>query len=482
MSTRLIIRNVEVQGRKGQHVLIEDGRIVDAGPQLRGGADEIDGRGGALIPGLADHHIHLFALAAQADSIALEGARNAAGLAARIGAAIARRPAGAWVRATGYHERMAGELDRQALDRLAPNHRLRVQHQTGSLWILNSLALQALNLGSAPAGLERDAAGAPTGRLWREDAWLRDQLGAAMPPLAPIGRALAGFGVTAVTDASVSTDSAGAAHLGDAVRAGDLPLRLTLMSGGPLQAPADGAFAVGPVKILLDDHALPPLEQMVETIGRARAWRRPVAVHCVTAGELAVTLAAFDAAGARPGDRIEHGGVISASAIGEIRRLGLTVVTQPAFVEERGDRYLADVEKDELGDLYRCASLMAAGVPVAGSSDAPYATADPWVGIAAAVARRTRDGRPLGRGERLSPAQALCLYLADPARPAGPLRQVAIGAPADLCLLDAPLHEVLATPSVEHVCATIMAGRVVWPGPVPAKGLGAPAPAAMTSG
>ncbi len=175
------------------------------------------------------------------------------------------------------------------------------------------------------------------------------QLGAAMPPLAPIGRALAGFGVTAVTDASVSTDSAGAAHLGDAVRAGDLPLRLTLMSGGPLQAPADGAFAVGPVKILLDDHALPPLEQMVETIGRARAWRRPVAVHCVTAGELAVTLAAFDAAGARPGDRIEHGGVISASAIGEIRRLGLTVVTQPAFVEERGDRYLADVEKDELG-------------------------------------------------------------------------------------------------------------------------------------
>ena len=479
MSASLLIRNVEVEGRTGLDVLIEHGRIARIGRRLTGGSERIDGAGGALSPGLVDHHIHLFALAAQADSVVLDGVGGVGDFARQIAAAAASRPQGTWVRATGYHERMAGDLDRRALDRIAPRHPLRVQHQTGSLWILNSLALQALTIDVGPAGLERDLAGAPTGRLWRGDSWLREQIGATAPAFAVIGRTLAAFGITAVTDASVSTDAAAAATLANAVRSGALAARLTLMSGGSLDAPADNTFAVGPVKILLDDHALPRLDEMIETIRLARAQGRPVAVHCVTAGELAVTLAAFDAAGARLGDRVEHGGVIPAAAIGEIRRLGLTVVTQPAFVHERGDRYLDEVEPGEQGDLYRCASLKAAGVAVAGSSDAPYASPDPWAGIAAAVARRSRSGRPVAPGERIEPADALTLYLGAPALPGGPPRRVAPGAPADLCLLDAPLRDVLATPSAERVRTTILGGRVVWDA---GMGLGAPSAPAMTSG
>src|SRR6185312_8748065 len=140
-------------------------------------------------------------------------------------------------------------------------------------------------------------------------------------------------------------------------------------------------------------------------IAGARRQRRTVAVHCVTAGELALTLAAFEAAGVRPGDRIEHGGVIPAAAIGQLRALGLTVVTQSAFVAERGDRYLAEVDAAEQPDLYRCASLRSAGVPVAGSSDAPYAAPDPWAGMAAAVSRRTLGGAVLNAGERIGAAE-----------------------------------------------------------------------------
>jgi predicted amidohydrolase YtcJ len=177
-----------------------------------------------------------------------------------------------------------------------------------------------------------------------------------------------------------------------------------LMSGGALAAPADGAFAVGPVKVLLDDHALPDFDDFTARIAQARRWGRGVAVHCVTAGELALSLAAFEAAAARPGDRIEHGGVIPAAAIAQLRALGLTVVTQPAFVRERGERYLAEVAPAEHPDLYRCATLLAAGVPVAGSSDAPYASPDPWAGIAAAADRRTSGGATLGVAERVSAA------------------------------------------------------------------------------
>jgi predicted amidohydrolase YtcJ len=452
---------VEVAGRAGLDVRLEAGRIAEVGEGLGGRGEDLDGRGGALIPGLVDHHIHLLATVAQAQSLRLEGARDAAGFERLVRQTLAARPPGAWLRATGYHERIAGDLDRDVLDRLAPAHPVRVQHQTGSLWILNSRAIAALAEEAAPPEAERDAAGRLTGRIWRGDAWLRARLPAEPPDLAPLGRRLAACGITGLTDASVTTDARAGDILGQARRAGALPQRLTLMSAGPLDQPADGAFDVGAVKVLLDDAWLLDLDEFVRRIEAARRQGRPVAVHCVTAGEFALTLAAFEMAGATAGDRIEHGGVIPAEAIPALKRLELTVVTQPAFVFERGDRYLAEVDPADLGDLYRCASLLAAGVPVAGSSDAPYASPDPWAGIAAAVARRTREGRPIGIGERVDPATALGLYLGAREAAGGPRRRIAQGAPADLCLLRAPLAEALAEPSAEHVRATLVGGRIV---------------------
>ncbi len=461
MSGALLIRNVEIEGRTSLDVRIEAGRIAEIGPRLHGRGAELDGKGGALLPGLADHHIHILALAARQDSVDLSGVTLADDMASRIAAAATARPEGAWIRAIGYHERMAGDLARRELDLLAPRHKLRLQHQTGSLWMLNSAALDSLgsDLGTC---VERDGQGRPTGRIWRGDAWLRQRIGAQVPPLAPVGRQLAAFGVTALTDASVSTDAAAADILADAVRSGALPQRLTLMSGGPLSAPADGAFAVGPLKILLDDHDLLDLDLFAERIALARRLGRSVAVHCVTVGELALTLAAFDMAGVRPGDRIEHGGLIPPVSIGQIRDLGLVVVTQPAFVLERGDRYLAEVAVGEHEDLYRCGSLLAAGVPVAASSDAPYASPDPWRGVQTAIERRSLSGRSLGVQEGVSAEAALGLYLDEPAAPGRVRRNVTLGAAADLCLLEAPRAPALAEPGAVQVAATIIGGRVVY--------------------
>lgn len=449
----LVIRNVEIEGRPGLDVRLRDGRVAEIGDGLRA-ADEIDGQGGALIPGLCDHHIHLLGLAARSASVTLDGVVDAGTFAARIADAAAAHPPGAWIRVLGYHEAMAGDLTGAVLDRLAPRHRVRVQHQTGALWVLNRLALESLGESGDPPGLERDS-----GRLWRGDAWLRGRIGAEPPPLAPIGARLAAYGVTALTDASVTTDASAAAILAAAHRAGGLPQRLMLMSGAPLAAPADGAFAVGPLKVLLDDHSLPDFDDFTGRIAAARDQGRAVAVHCVTAAELALSLAVFQAAGARVGDRIEHGGVIPADAIAVLRRPGLAVVTQPAFVHERGDRYAAEVDRADRSDLYRCRSLLDAGVPVAASSDAPYASPDPWAGISAAVHRTSKGGLVLGADERLDAARALSLYLDDPAAPGRARRRVAVGADADLCLLDAPLREVLAAPDAGRVRATLVAGR-----------------------
>jgi predicted amidohydrolase YtcJ len=234
------------------------------------------------------------------------------------------------------------------------------------------------------------------------------------------------------------------------------------MSGGFLAQCPDAAFRVGPLKIMLDEYDLPPLDEIVRRIGMARVWGRAVAVHCVTAAELALTLAAFETAGAKPGDRIEHGGAIPADAIAVIAGLGLTVVTQPGFVFERGDRYLADIDPAEHGDLYRCASLLAAGVPVASSSDAPYSAPDPWAAMRAAVRRQTREGLSLGSEERVDASVALQLHFGEFDAPGGRPRKVLPGEPADLCLLKTPLRDALSALSNDLVAATIIEGGLAY--------------------
>lgn len=457
----VILRHVRLNAKEPVDIRIVEGRIAAIGPALDGDT-LLDAQGAFAIPGLIDHHIHLLATAAQMESVALDGARDAKALAMLLSEAAQGRPEGVWIRATGYHERCAGPLDRHALDALCPRHPVRIQHQTGGLWIFNSMGLAALAPDTWPDAMERDAKGAPNGRLFRADGWLRAHLPPTPPDLAPLGARLARHGVTGVTDASVTNDCTSAALLSDAVRTRTLPARLMVMSGGALEAPAHSGFALGPVKILLDDDRLPPLDDVIARIADARRWGRSVAAHCVTAGELALMLAAFETAGSRPGDRIEHGSVIAAEAIPVIKALGLTVVTQSGFVDTRGDRYRALVDPAEQPDLYRCASLLAAGIPVAGSSDAPYGDVDPWRAMRAAVERRTADGYPLARNESVAATRALDLYLGAMDDPGGPPRTIAAGAPADLCLLRADIETTVCDRQRHPVVATVLGGTLTY--------------------
>ena len=181
-------------------------------------------------------------------------------------------------------------------------------------------------------------------------------------------------------------------------------------------------------------------------------------MHCVTQAALALAIAVWDAAGAGPGDRIEHGAVITSEFAAKLAALHLTVVTQPGFVFERGDDYLDEVDPQDRPFLYPCRSLLDRGVLVAGSTDSPYTDGDPWAAIAAATSRSTAGGRQLVPSEAIAPDRALALFLGELAAPGGSARRVAIGAVADLCLLDGPLVDVLAAPSADRVAATFRAG------------------------
>ena len=149
-----------------------------------------------------------------------------------------------------------------------------------------------------------------------------------------------------------------------------------------------------------------------------------------------------------------------------VAALGLTVVTQPGFVAERGDDYLADVDAEDRPYLWRCGLVdrrrhaRRAPAPTRRS-----ATPDPWRGSG----RRHRSAH--GQRARCSAPASGCpgrrrssRFLAPLAEPGGAARRVAAGAAADLCLLGVALDDALAAPSRRHVLATVAGGRLTYRG------------------
>jgi predicted amidohydrolase YtcJ len=212
-------------------------------------------------------------------------------------------------------------------------------------------------------------------------------------------------------------------------------------------------------KILHDDRL--DLDDLTKWIAQQHNTGRPVAVHCVTAAQLVVTIAALRAAGGHPHDRIEHAAMVPDDNLADLAELGVTVVTQPGFVAERGDQYLAEVPAGEHDQLWRLASLRNARIPVALSTDMPFGHGDPWTAMRAAVYRTTLRGAVLNGSECVSAREALTMFLGRPDQP-GRVRTVETGQPGDLCVLSEPPATALAELDAGMVAATIIGGELVY--------------------
>lgn len=451
----MLIRDASLWLGPRADVRIQDGRIAAIGmlvPAL--GERVVEAGGGALLPGLHDHHVHLAATAVAMRSTPCgpPHIRTRAELSDAL-----RVPGKGWLRGIGYHESVAGMLDRKQLDAWQPDRPVRIQHRSGRMWFLNSCALEVLQAqAELPAGLD-----IASGHLFDEDNWLRTALASRPPQLDEVSSRLARFGVTGVTEISPSNGEAEAEWLDEEFSAGRL-LQHCVIAGRPELSNIRLApgLALGAVKIHLHEHALCDFDAMVATIREAHWSGRPVAVHCTTEVELVFALSAIEAAEPLPGDRIEHAGIASDELIAQVAQLGLHVVSQPHFIAERGDHYLDGVEARQRDWLYRLDGFARAGVTLATGSDAPYGTLDPWAAMRSACSRRTASGRIVGASEALAPERAIALYLADPLDLTRQ-RGVEVGANADLCLLDRPWDEGRKLLDAAMVRATLIGGRLV---------------------
>ncbi len=389
----------------------------------------LDADGAAVLPGLHDHHLHLRAMAAALDSLPVgpPQVRTKTQLAQALATAVPG-PDG-WIRAVGYHASVAGELDREQLDTLVADTPLRIQHRSGAMWILNSAGLARVGL-----------ADHPDGRLHSADEW-SDALPRRETAVADITHRLIEYGVTGVTDATPDLTAEDVVTLSVAHRRGEIPQRLHFLAPGK--------------RILHDDRL--DVDELTAWVADHHDDDIPVALHCVTHAQLVVAVAALRSAGGHPRDRIEHAAVVPDDMVADLVDLEVTVVTQPNFVAERGEHYLRDVPADEHPWLWRVASLLRAGIPMAASTDAPFGGMDPWAAMRAAVDRTTAGGEVLGPDERISAHEALRLFLGHPDRPSVP-RTVEVGQLGDLIVLTPTAAvETLAS---DMVAAAIVGGRV----------------------
>ncbi len=463
----MLIRNAEIDFHRRVDVRIADGHVTQIESSLSSLPDEeiVDAMGGALLPGLNDHHVHLYAFAAAQASVQCgpPQVRDAIGLRERLRHAALSLDDAAWLRGIGYHESVAGEIDRDWLDAAVPDRPVRVQHRSGRLWILNSRALEVIGaMTDSSAPLER-IAGRATGRLYDNDTWLRSRTSATRPALHQVSRLFASYGITGLTDTSHQNGPAEFSAFSQAQTRGELLQDVRVMGDARLDAARDlDGITRGEHKFHLHDHELPEFDTLCGDIRRSHQAGRAAAFHCVTRTDLVFALAALRETGSIRGDRIEHAAIVPPELMEEIKALGLTIVTQPHFIAERGDAYLRDVAGEDQPWLYRLRGFIDADVPLAAGSDVPYGDANPWKSMHAAVTRRSESGATMAAGESLTPEQALALFLSPLNASGAAVRRISVGERANLCLLAMPWNTARADLSQVRVRRTWKGNACLW--------------------
>lgn len=468
----MLIKNALLEGAN-KDVRCSGAFISDVADELeiRDGEQVIQANGGELLPGLHDQHMHFFATAALHRSVDCATTSTPSATGQQTGPAdnakflrhmFANDSGEGWLRGVNYHESIAGDLDRWQLDALVSDRPARIQHRSGKLWILNSMAVEELDLVAHKdlPGIELAENGMPTGRLFRLDAWLRQQLGQQDPlDVSVLSRQMASFGITGFTDTSATNTAATLAQFQQMHKRGEILQNAYLMG--------DDSLEYGHLKILLDEDNLPPLNELEARIRFAREKKRGIAFHCVTHIELLFAIAALNScADLDPqiqfADRIEHGAMIFDDVLPMLRALNLSVITQPGFFYERGSQYQQNLTEHELAHLYRYQTLLDAGIKVGLSSDAPYGPLNPWQVMQSAVARATAVGTVIGERERVTPEQALAGYLSSANSPGGGVRKIAVAEPADMCLLARPFTDVKEDLAAALVSHTVVAGELIY--------------------
>jgi predicted amidohydrolase YtcJ len=468
----------------------------------------VDLEGHTVLPGLIDAHAHLHNLGLFLRRLNLLGTRSFEEVVQRTREKVSRTPAGEWIHGRGWDQNdwAATEFpDRAALDALSSEHPILLGRVDGHAVLANHIALRAAGIDATtpnPSGGEiiRDSSGRATGVLIDNATALvesavpkpsqqekRDSIRLA------VDHCLA-LGLTGVHDAGIDYDDWDVYR--QMVDDGELGLRVYAMLGDDEWAVDDwfrrepelargDRFTLRTMKVYMDgalgsrgaallesysdrkEHRglLVTSEENVEAITRrAVEGGFQMAVHAIGDRGNRIALDVYQRAleDAPPGDyrlRVEHVQILSPDDQDRFASLGVIPSMQPTHCTSDmpwvPDRLGA--ERSRGGYVWR--SLLRSGVKhLALGSDFPVESANPFLGIYAAVTRQRLDGTPedgWNPQEALTRQEALGGFTLDAAYAAfqeADLGSLTAGKFADFIVLD---RDPLAVPAAE-IPATVV--------------------------
>jgi predicted amidohydrolase YtcJ len=503
---------------------VSGGRILAAGgdAEMRAlagpGARVIELRGRSLLPGFVDSHCHLASLGMAQASIDCKagGMQSIRALQEAVRARAASQPPGTWIRGRGYDQSRLAEKrhpNRLDWDVVAPEHPVIFTRTCGHIASVNGRALALAGITDAtpdPAGGRYDRDGGKNLGVAYETAQTPLQV-AALPSRDDFRTALLRADEAYIKAGGTSVHDAGGL-VGPAFvpaqelhAAGRLRIRIYafatvnsrqhplmgLLGTGVHTGLGDARLQLGAFKVMTDGSSSGPTaatrdpytsnchdcgilywsqEDLDDLIGQAHRQGFQCTVHAVGDRAIEQTLNAMDRAqrefpreGLR--HRIEHCGICPPDLRARVKAQRILPIMQPAFFWEFGDGYIANYGQPRADTMFPAKSLLAAGVPVVGSSDAPVTHYAPLFGIEQALTRATSDGQVCGPDERVDLTTAIRMHTINGAfasfeeRIKGSLEP---GKLADLVVLGDDIARV-PVKDLRHlpVAMTVVEGRVV---------------------
>ena len=503
-------------------LVVRAGRIAFAGSRadvnLAPGEETIDLGGRAVLPGLVDAHGHLMHLARGRLSFDARGLGSEEEVARRVGERAAGRARGEWIGGRNWDQNLWPGRQfptRASLDRAAHDHPVSLIRIDGHATWANSAALAAAAIDrrtpDPPGGIiARDAHGEPTGLLIdtaqrlvqrAEPRPSDDQFDQAVREC--IGDCLAA-GLTGVHEMGAELYALDSYRR--LIARGDFPFRnYVAVAGrsastwdhyrqrGPERV-GDGRLAIGALKLLADGAlgsrgaalhdaycddpgntglVLVPGEEIERVTLEAGALGFQVCVHAIGDRANTIVLDAFERAlrrAPRPDHRlrVEHAQILAERDIPRFSRLGVLPSMQATHCTSdmpwAGER----LGPERLRGAYAWRSLLATGVVIAGGSDFPVESPNPFHGIHAAVTRRPRTGgdpswQPEQRMTRSEAVRSFTTWNAFASRQEAELGSLEPGKHADLVVLS---HDVFTCPD-DHIAdirpvLTLVGGEVVF--------------------
>ncbi len=510
-----------------------DGRIQAVGSNdavlnlANSGCRKVNLEGRTLIPGFFDCHMHIQWLGNNLGHVDLSSppVKNKEDILELLKQRLVAESDSACLQGNRYDQNKlpgALHLTRLDLDKVASHIPVRVDHTSGHASVVNTRALELLEITSQtenPPGGEigRDASGFPNGLLLETASWTNlDKIIPATTTeetIGALGRAnsyLLERGITSASDANTFPDELDS--YARAVHRNVLQIRTNLMinwaavleqageNGIPTQQdlqPAGSAsnwhrLHVGQAKIFSDGaittrtcwnrenfegmpdnfgipmHAPEALRGLILSAHNA-GWQ--LATHAIGDRAIDEVLTCYAEAQRqntrhRPGHRIEHCMLLDDELISRMRRQNVWSIGQPEFISKLGDAYVMALGEKRADRLSPYRTLDIRGVAQAFSSDCPVVPGSPMDGIYASMMRSTPTGRVLNGAERIDVETALYAYTAAPAYATKTERDrgsIEIGKLADFTILNGD-PTTMATDEWEtiKVEATIVNGTCLY--------------------